>query len=86
MSPVKPPFEHAAQVGPPDAERRNSPIQGDPHEFLEVIRQEIGDEAVGCYFNDRFYAEGSHVLSGNTYLRCEDGVWVEVGTRAPVPP
>jgi hypothetical protein len=29
------------------------------------------------------YADGSHVLSGDTYLRCDRGIWVEAGTRIP---
>jgi len=86
MSPVKAPFTHVPQVGAPDRERKNSLIQGDPSEALELIRQEAGDTACGCYFNDRYYNEGAYVLSGTTYLRCEGGIWVETGTSAPVPP
>jgi hypothetical protein len=86
MPPVRIHREQAPQVGAPDPERRNSPIQGDPEQPFELIREEIGDEAAGCYFNDQLYTEGSHVLSGSTYLRCDHGIWVEVGTSAPVPP
>lgn len=77
------PVEHVEQVGVPDPERRNSPQLGDPEEAFELVREQVGDEAPGCYFNDVLYADGSHVLSGETYLRCERGIWVEVGTRVP---
>lgn len=79
-------LEHAAQVGAADPERRNSPIQTDPEQSFELMREQVGDEAAGCYFNDLVYAEGSHVLSGSTYLRCERGIWVEAGTSTPVAP
>jgi uncharacterized protein DUF1496 len=42
---------------------------------------QVGDEAAGCYFNDVRYAEGAHVMSGATRLRCERGIWVEAGER-----
>ena len=77
---------HVSQVGTADPERRNSPIQTDPGQSFELLREQVGDEAPGCYFNDLLYDDGSHVLSGSTYLRCERGIWVEAGTHAPVPP
>jgi hypothetical protein len=79
-------LEHAAQVGAADPERRNSPIQTDPNQSFELMREQIGDEAAGCYFNDVLYSEGGHVLSGSTYLRCERGIWVEAGTNLPLSP
>jgi hypothetical protein len=78
--------EHAPQVGAADPERRNSPIQTDPSESYELMREQIGDEAAGCYFNDLQYKEGSYVLSGSTYLRCERGIWMEAGTQVPIAP
>jgi len=71
------------QVGAADPERRNSPIQTDPEESFELVREEVGDEAAGCYFNDVLYADGDYIASGSTFLRCERGVWFEVG--GPVP-
>ena len=79
-------LEQARQVGTADPERRNSPIHTDPEQSFELMRVQIGDEAAGCYFNDQRYVEGSYVLSGTTYLRCERGIWVEAGTQVPVPP
>ncbi len=79
-------FQHAPQVGAADPERRNSPIQTDPGQSFELLREQVGDEARGCYFNDEWYSEGSHVLSGSTYLRCEGGIWVEAGTQVPIAP
>jgi hypothetical protein len=76
----------APQVGAADPERRNSPIQTDPEQSFELIREQFGDEAAGCYFNDVLYAEDSCVLSGSTYLRCERGIWREVRTSAALSP
>ena len=73
-------IEHAPQVGAADPEQRNSPIQTDPAQSFELLREQVGDEAAGCYFNDVLYSEGSCVLSGSTYLRCDRGIWVEAGT------
>ena len=72
------------QVGVADPERRNSPVLSDPEQSFELLREQLGDEsAVGCYFNDAFYTDGSHVRSGSTYLRCERGMWVEVESQVP---
>ncbi len=68
---------HPEQVGTPDPERRNSPVFTDPEQSFELLREQVGDEAQGCYFNDVLYGEGATVLSGNTPLRCERGIWVE---------
>ncbi len=70
---------HPPQVGTVDPERRNSPIQTDPEQSFELLREQVGDEAPGCYFNDVRYEEGSLVMSGSTCMRCEQGIWVEVG-------
>lgn len=77
-------LEQAPQVGAADPERRNSPIQTDPEQSFELMREQVGDEAAGCYFNDELYAEGSYILSGSTCLRCERGIWVDSGTKVPV--
>lgn len=82
----RPGVENAPQVGAADPEHRNSPIQTDPEQSFELVRDQVGDEGAGCYFNDVLYAEGSHVLSGNTYLRCERGIWVEAGSQVPLSP
>jgi hypothetical protein len=79
-------LERAPQVGAADPERRNSPVQTDPEQSFELLREQVGDVSAGCYFNDTFYREGSHVLSGTTYLRCEKGIWVEVGSQVPEVP
>ncbi|MDB6043961.1 MAG: hypothetical protein JWM63_2512 [Gammaproteobacteria bacterium] len=81
--PETPPSEGVPQVGAADPERRNSPIQTDPEESFELVREEVGDEAAGCYFNDVLYADGAYVASGSTFLRCEQGVWFEVDERVP---
>lgn len=74
------------QVGAADPERRNSPVQTDPGQSFELVREQIGDEGAGCYFNDALYEEGAYVLSGSTCLRCEGGIWVEAGTSEPRAP
>ncbi len=74
---------HAPQVGAPDPERRNSPIQTDPEQSFELLREQVGDEAAGCYFNDTQYPDGTMIMSGSTCLRCELGIWVEAETEVP---
>ncbi|HEB97980.1 MAG TPA: hypothetical protein ENJ05_00555 [Thiotrichales bacterium] len=73
---------HVAQVGAPDPELNNSPIAEDPDENLEMLRQELPGEPV-CAFNNRDYASGEWVCSGDTLLRCDDGIWVREGTCDP---
>lgn len=73
--------EHASQVGAADPERRNSPVQIDPEQSYELLREQVGDEAAGCYFNDVRYEEGALVMSGTRCLRCERGIWVELEER-----
>ena len=72
-------IERPSQVGAADPERRTSPIHTDPEQSFELLREQVGDEAAGCYFNDVRYAEGTRVMSGSACLRCERGIWVEVG-------
>jgi hypothetical protein len=79
-------LKHAPPVGAADPERRNSPIQTDPEQSFELLREQVGDQSAGCYFNDVYYRDGAHVLSGSTYYRCERGIWMEVGTQVPVSP
>jgi hypothetical protein len=71
------------QVGAPDPERKSSPIQADPEQSFELLREQVGDEALGCYFNDVQYPDATLIMSGSTCLRCERGVWVDVGTERP---
>ena len=75
------PTTEPPQVGTADPERKNSPIQTDPEQSFELLREQVGDEAAGCYFNDVEYAEGALIMSGRTRLRCERGIWVEAGTE-----
>ncbi len=75
--------EHPPQVGTADPERRTSPIQTDPEQSFELLREQVGDESSGCCFNDVQYEEGALVMSGRTCLRCERGIWVEAGTKTP---
>ncbi len=77
------PHEAPPQVGAPDPERRNSPLESGTEEPFELLREQVGDEAGCCYFNDVRYDSGAEVLSGSTRLRCEQGIWVEVGVRRP---
>ena len=79
-------LRQAPEVGTADPERRNSPLQTDPEQSFELMREQVGDEAAGCYFNDHLYAEGSYVRSGSTYLRCERGIWIEAGTTTSESP
>ena len=62
------------------ATRRCSPTR---NSHSSSLREQVGDEASGCYFDDVLYADGEHVASGSTLLRCEHGVWIEAATRVP---
>jgi len=75
--------EHPPQVGTADPERQTSPIQSDPEQSFELLREQVGDESSGCYFNDVQYEEGAVVMSGSACLRCEQGIWVEAGAKVP---
>ena len=83
MTSAPEPTVHPPQVGSLDPERRSSPIQSDPEQSFELVREQMGDEALGCYFNDVQYEEGALILSGSSCLRCERGIWVDAGTRVP---
>jgi hypothetical protein len=78
---AQPLIQDLQQVGAPDPERRNSPIQTDPEQSFELLREQVGDEAPECYFNDARFPNGALVLSGSTCLCCERGIWVEAGPR-----
>ncbi|OGI37074.1 MAG: hypothetical protein A2V91_03140 [Candidatus Muproteobacteria bacterium RBG_16_64_10] len=68
----------APAVGAPDPELKNSPIfdESDWDELSLDLELESGV----CYFNDRSYAIGEFVCSGDELLRCEErGVWIREG-------
>jgi hypothetical protein len=68
----------AVQVGAPDPELRNSPILDRLEDAGELsLDNEL--EAGVCYFNDRRFAIGDCVRSGDELLRCQErGVWVKL--------
>jgi len=72
-------------VGSQDPEHRNSPIAAETDEDTEVLRQEVGPEAI-CYFNDTSYPDGTSVKSGTGLLRCDKGLWVSAGPSDPTNP
>lgn len=74
---------HPPQVGAPDPERRNSPVLTDPEQSFELLREQIDETTPSCYFNDVNYPDGAEVASGSTILRCDRGIWVDVGSRVP---
>lgn len=81
--PETPESEQPPQVGTVDPERRSSPIQTDPGQSFELLREQVGDETADCYFNDMLYEDGAVVASGSTFLRCERGIWVEIEAQEP---
>lgn len=70
------------QVGAPDPELKNSPIEQEADEEGEYIKQQLPGEPV-CYFNNRSFANGSYVCSSNILLRCDYGVWIQSGSCDP---
>ena len=67
------------QLGAPDPELKNSPIEQEADEELEYIKQLVPGEAV-CYFNNRKFSNGTYVRSGEILMRCDYGVWMQVGS------
>lgn len=65
-------------VGAPIESKRTSPILDSSMAEEEVIEPEIPEERQ-CYFNDVVFKQGDYVQSGGTLLRCDRGVWVDVG-------
>jgi hypothetical protein len=51
-------------------------------EDAENLKQEVVGEPT-CLFNDCSYAQGSHICSGGTLLRCDYGIWLQVGSCDP---
>ena len=70
------------QVGAPDPELKNSPIEQEGDEEREFIKQQVPGEPV-CYFNSQSYDSGSYVCSSNILLRCDYGVWIQAGSCDP---
>lgn len=68
--------EKVEQVGAPDPELKNSAIEQEADEELEYIKQQVPGETV-CYFNNRKFANGTYIRSGNILLRCDYGVWMQ---------
>jgi hypothetical protein len=66
------------QVGAQDPELKNSPICESRDEEVEVPEQDEQGLA-RCHFNDQAFLHGDQVLSGETLLECDHGIWVEVG-------
>lgn len=73
---------HVPDVGAPDPELRNSPIAEETDEEFEALKQEEPGEPV-CFFNNKSYAHGSHICSGDTLLRCDYGIWLQIGSCDP---
>ena len=66
------------EVGAQDPELKNSPIALEMDEDSRFLREEVPAEAV-CYFNGEAYGDGALVKSGEAVLRCDKGIWVDVG-------
>lgn len=65
-------------VGAPDSEQRNSPIFD---ESADELSMDLELEEGVCYFNNKAFAIGDYICSGNELLRCEGrGVWMREGS------
>ena len=70
-------------VGAPNPELKTSPILEPMDEEVEVLAQEVEGLEV-CYFNGQSFDSGDYVCSGTgALLRCENGMWAEVGSCDP---
>nr|WP_245245606.1 DUF1496 domain-containing protein [Methylocaldum sp. RMAD-M] len=61
---------------------RTSPILEEFDDDYLVLKQQVPGEPV-CHFNDKRYAHGTYVCSGDTLLRCDYGVWIRTGSCDP---
>ncbi|MBI2752108.1 MAG: DUF1496 domain-containing protein [Betaproteobacteria bacterium] len=72
---------HPPAVGAPDPERKTSPILDEDSATEDDLTVDLEPETGVCYFNDKAYAVGEYVCSGNELLHCEErGVWVRKGS------
>ena len=70
-------------VGAPNPELKTSPILEPMDEEVGVLAQEVEGLEV-CYFNGQSFHSGDYVCSGTgALLRCENGMWAEVGSCDP---
>lgn len=69
-------------VGSPDPEMNTSPIAAEGDEDAETLRQQVPGEPV-CYFNNEAFRHGAYVRSGTAVLRCDYGIWTQVGSSDP---
>lgn len=73
----------AVQVGAPDPEQNTSPIVEETDENFETSVQSVSDSPV-CYFNNSSFANDDYVCSGSgELLRCNNGLWLRMGTCDP---
>jgi hypothetical protein len=70
------------QVGDQDPELHNSPIANESDDVDYDLHEEVSGLS-SCLFNDKKYANGTFVRSGDTLLRCDRGVWIVSGGSDP---
>jgi hypothetical protein len=70
--------KHTVDVGAPDPELNTSPIAEEGSDESEILRQEVPGEPV-CYFNNKSFANGTHIKSGTSILKCDYGIWIPAG-------
>lgn len=69
-------------LGAQDPELRNSPVAWEAEEETEALREQApGGPA--CYFNDKPYAHGTTIKSGDSLLRCSRGLWFPISSSDP---
>jgi hypothetical protein len=73
-------------LGAQDPNLHNSPIA---QPVLDMDDESIDEPAVDdsvpgvCLFNEERFEHGSYVRSGDTILRCENGIWTDIGPTRP---
>lgn len=75
-------LKHTEDVGAADPELNTSPIAEEGNDESEILRQEVPGEPV-CYFNNQIFANGTHIKSGTSILRCDYGIWIPAGPADP---
>jgi hypothetical protein len=69
-------------VGAIDPNLKTSPVLEETDEESYELRQAVPDGSV-CYFNGQVFASGALVRSGSAILKCQQGVWIEIGPADP---
>lgn len=76
------PHAGTRNVGAIDPKLKTSPVLEETAEESYEPRHHVPDPSI-CFFNGEVFATGEFVRTGAAVLKCQNGVWVEVGPADP---